>query len=226
MRVLAVGAHPDDVELGLGGTIARHAEDGDEVCVLVLSRGERGFARDRILVSGLSEEEAMRTLGNTREEETRAALSFLGVKRDKIEVLGFPDSGIRPSIEAIETVSRFFRELNPDIVYTHFHGDSHLDHVSASLITVHAGRHAKNLLFYESPSTWTSFSPNYFVDIGGFLDKKIEALKMHRSQAEKPYMREEVIRAKAALRGSQAGVEYAEAFIACRIVKRRGIKLL
>jgi hypothetical protein len=99
------------------------------------------------------------------------------------------------------------RELNPDIVYTHFHGDSHLDHVSASLITVHAGRHAKNLLFYESLSTWTSFSPNYFVDIGGFLDKKIEALKMHRSQAGKPYMRE-VIRAKAALRGSQAGVEY------------------
>jgi LmbE family N-acetylglucosaminyl deacetylase len=81
------------------------------------------------------------------------------------------------------------RELNPDIVYTHFHGDSHLDHVSASLITVHAGRHAKNLLFYESLSTWTSFSPNYFVDIGGFLDKKIEALKMHRSQAGKPYMR-------------------------------------
>jgi LmbE family N-acetylglucosaminyl deacetylase len=52
----------------------------------------------------------------------------------------------------------------------------------------------------------TSFSPNYFVDIGGFVDKKIEALKMHRSQAGKPYMREEVIRAKVHCGGFRLGL--------------------
>lgn len=216
-KILAIGAHPDDVELGLGGCLAKHIEEGNDVYVLILSRGEKGVSDDKI-ESKLREKEKNELKGRMREEETRKALNFLGVKNENIKILGLPDAGIKPSEKVIEEVYKYIREINPDVVYTHFFEDDHLDHVSTSLITLHAGRKVKNILFYESPSTRTSFSPNYFVDVSDYIKKKVVALKVHKTQAGKPYMDEEVIISKAIFSGFQAKAKYAEGFVAYRVI--------
>ena len=217
--ILAVGAHPDDVELGLGGCLARHIENGGDVYVLIFSRGEKGVSDNKIEKKRVMEKDEDELKGRLREKETRKALNFIGVKNANIKILGLPDSGIVPDRKVIRKVYEYIMEVNPDIIYTHFFEDDHLDHTTTSLITLHAGRKVKNILFYESPSTRTSFSPNYFIDISDYIDKKAEALKMHKTQEGKPYMDEEVIKAKSRFRGFQAKVKYAEGFVVYRRVR-------
>lgn len=217
-KILAISAHPDDIELGLGGSLARYVEEGKEVYVLILSRGEKGVSDDKI-DEEMSEREKDELKGKMREEETRKALNFIGVKNENIKILGLPDGGIKPDDRIVERIYEHIIRIGPDVIFTHFPEDDHLDHVNTSLITLHAGRKMKNVLFYESPSTRASFSPNYFVDISDYIQKKIEALKMHKTQNRKPYMDEEVIKAKARYRGFQAKVRYAEGFVVYRWVE-------
>ena len=217
-KILAIGAHPDDIELGLGGSLARYVEEGKEVYALILSRGEKGVRDEKVEGKLVKEKEKDELKGKMREDEARKALNLLGVKNENMEILGLPDGGIKPNSDVTEKVYEHIMKVNPDVIYTHFFEDEHLDHVSTYLITLHAGRRIRNILFYESPSTKTSFSPNYFVDISDYIDKKVEALKMHKTQEGKPYMDEEVIRAKARFRGFQAKVKYAEGFVIHRWV--------
>ncbi len=219
MKILAIGAHPDDIELGLGGSLARYVEKGKEVYALILSKGEKGVRDEKVEGKLVKEKDELK--GKMREDETRKALNLLGVKNENIKILGLPDGGIKPCDDAIEKVYEHIMKVNPDVIYTHFFEDDHLDHISTSLITLHAGRRIKNILFYESPSIRTSFSPNYFVDISDYIDKKVKALKMHKTQEGKPYMDEEVIKAKARFRGFQARVKYAEGFVVYRWVETK-----
>ncbi|MBN1763184.1 MAG: PIG-L family deacetylase [Methanomicrobia archaeon] len=219
MRILAIGAHPDDVELGLGGCLARHVKRGDTVNVLIFSRGEGGVPDEALTEGGQIDEEENKTLkGKLREKETKDALAFLGVKEENIKIFGLPDANIDISRGTLEEVYQQVMRLQPNIIYTHYLEDDHLDHVRTSLITLHAARKAKTIIFYESPSTRTSFSPNYFVDISKYRAKKVEALKMHKTQVKKPYMDVDVIESNARFRGVQAKVEYAEAFVVYRVV--------
>lgn len=219
MKILAIGAHPDDVELGLGGCLAKHVEKGDDVHVLIFSRGEKGVSDDELNVKErLSGEENNVLKGSLRENETKEALKFLGINDEKITILGLPDAEIGVNRDTLEEVYRYVMMLNPDVIYTHHLEDDHLDHVGTSLITLHAARKAKAILFYESPSTRASFSPNYFVDISDYLEKKIKALKIHKTQVGKPYMDEDVVKSKARFGGFQAKIKYAEAFVVYRMV--------
>ena len=114
-RILAIGAHPDDIELGLGGTLAKYVEEGKEVYALILSRGEKGVSDDITKDKGLK--------GKIREEETRKALNFLGVKDENIKVLGLPDGGIKPDERIIDEIYEYIMEIRPDIIFTHFFED-------------------------------------------------------------------------------------------------------
>lgn len=219
--ILAIGAHPDDVELGAGGTIYKHYKEGDIVHVLIMSRGERGVPNDKLREDEKALEEGGKaeTKGKMREVETRKALAILGIADENIEVLGYPDIGVHCKRELIEKIQSEIARLEPDIVYTHYFEEQHTDHVSTCLAILHATRRTKTIVLYESPSTRPSFSPVYFVDISDCIEKKIEALKEHKSQAGKEYMDEEVIRAKARFRGFQArSGKYAEAFVIYRMV--------
>jgi len=220
-RILAIGAHPDDVELGAGGAIYKHCQEGDIVHVLIISRGERGVPDDKLREDekALAEGAKAEAKGKMREVETRKALAILGVADENIEVLGYPDIGVQCTRELIEKIQSKIVRLEPDIVYTHYFEEQHMDHVRTCLATLHATRRTKTIMLYESPSTRPSFSPVYFVDISDCIEKKVEALKEHKSQAGKEYMDEEVIRAKARFRGFQAkSGGYAEAFVAYRMV--------
>jgi LmbE family N-acetylglucosaminyl deacetylase len=220
VKILAIGAHPDDVELGLGGCLAKHVENRDDVHILIFSRGEKGVSDDKVgYEERLYEGERNVLKGEMREEETKNALKLLEVKEENIKILGLPDTGIKINEKIADDVYKHIMEMNPDIIYTHCLEDDHLDHIAASLITLHAARRAKTILLYESPSTRTSFSPNYFIDISAYIQKKIEALKMHMTQAGKPYMNEDMIKSKARFRGFQAKIKYGEAFVVYRMVK-------
>lgn len=193
MRVLLVAAHPDDGEIGAGGVLALHSMRGDEVFALILTLGERG---------GNPEE---------RVEEALKGCEILGVK--EVFFGDLPDTSVMENLSrAISTIEETVREFEPDRVYSPSSRDRHQDHVATSMAVDAACKNVKENLKYETPSTLTEFSPQYFVDISKSISRKIEAISAHKSQIRKHRFRIEAIKGLASFRGYQMGVEYAEAF--------------
>ncbi|WP_326561479.1 PIG-L deacetylase family protein [Micromonospora sp. NBC_01796] len=192
-RVLAIGAHPDDLELACGGTLLRLVDSGHEVHVLVMSHGGRGGD------------------GDVRAGEAESAGRFLGASG--IEVLDLPDTRLaRHENEMAEAIERTIRRHRPDLVFTHSGNDQHQDHRAVHLATLRAARQHPAVLCYESPSVTAEFRPSVFVDISDQLDAKVCAVATHHDQRAKPYVGERQVRGLAAFRGGQARVPVAEAF--------------
>jgi LmbE family N-acetylglucosaminyl deacetylase len=203
--VLAIGAHPDDIELGCAAALARYRAEGLITHGLVLTRGERGAdCHDHELA------------GDIRVDEATRAASVLGL--DSLEVLEYPDGrltsceiDVRGAIEA--TIVR----LQPDIVITHNRFDLHSDHRVVASVSLEAARSVPTLLCYENASTPPDFKPNMFVDVTTYVDCKIDAIRCHETQRNKPYIGADLVRSMARVRGYQARVTYAEAFEAVRV---------
>lgn len=203
-RVLAVGAHPDDLELACGGTLSRLADSGYEVHTLVMSPGSVG--------------------GNSKvrpDEATRGA-ALMGATR--CEVLEFPDTKLSThAAELVQAIEARIKAFNPDIILTHSANDQHQDHAAVHLATLRAGRRHPAILCYESPSVTAAFSPTVFVDIDDYVDSKNAAISAHRDQASKPYMADDNITAMAVFRGAQGRLDSAEAFEAVRVPGFAGV---
>jgi LmbE family N-acetylglucosaminyl deacetylase len=198
--VLAVGAHPDDIELGAGGLLLRLKEEGAKVYGLVLSRGEMGTPdKDR------------------RVDEARAGARVLGL--DGLWILDFPDTRLRDCIPDMrDAVEARLAELAIDLVITHSFREIHGDHVAVFEAAKEAARRC-SLMCFETVSTPPEFVPNYFADVTAFFDDKLKAVAAHRSQGDKAYMDPELVRGRAAHRGLQVNVPYAEAFWVYRWVR-------
>jgi LmbE family N-acetylglucosaminyl deacetylase len=199
MRILAVGAHPDDIELGAGGTIARHVNKGDEVYFLVLTYGEQS--------------------GGKRQREKEALESAKILKVKSLFFSGIPDTKVTEGIETIMAIENLINEIKPYRVYTHCHKDRHQDHRNTALATYSAARKVPEILAYESPDSYPNFTPQYYVQITDTIKQKISALKKYRSQQNKRYFEVNAIKGLAQFRGYQIGVPYAEAYEVIRIVK-------
>ena len=203
--VLAIGAHPDDIEFGAGATLLRYREQGCRTCGLILTNGERGNGKDQ---------EADSRMDEARQSARVIALS-------ELRTLSFPDTRLHSCKADIRRViESALRELSPDIILTHTPHDVHSDHKIVFEVTREAARGAYTILCYENPNTPPEFKPDYFVDVGDYLDDKIRALAQHKTQSEKPYTNPKVIRAAAAFRGAQARVQYAEAFESLRVLEK------
>lgn len=201
MRVLAIGAHPDDIEvrnvviqqstqlyacylsghslhsssaltpavclhlqLGCGATLALHVSAGDEVTMLVMTNGESGPGE----------------VSSRRAEQEKAA-RILGCN-----VLwgNLPDGQIaNHENEAIKIIESAIRKTGCTRMYTHYEFDSHQDHRSVALASLGAGRHLREILAYEAPSS-RRFNGTLAVDIGSTLQLKIDALACHASQVK------------------------------------------
>ncbi len=198
MRVLAVGAHPDDVELGCGGALLVHRDAGDELAILVMTAGERGpSGRD------------------PRWMEQEAATSALSAK---LFWGGFTDCAIPSGQEAVAVVEEVLGAFEPDLVYAHSTSDSHQDHRHASRATLSACRRLSSVLFYESPST-REFVPSVFVDLDDHIDAKLDLIRAHRSQVEgNSRVDLQAVEAQARFRGFQARVRFAEGFVPERLL--------
>jgi LmbE family N-acetylglucosaminyl deacetylase len=190
LSILAIGAHPDDIELGAGGFLYRLVHELEaRVVLLILTQGLKSAQRNGGFDRG------------QRSRESIEAAGILGVDRENVKILGFEDCGLHnrlhPLIESIEeTVSRG----KFDLVLTHAAGDTHHDHATSYHATISATREFEGtILLYQVPSTvLNEFRPTFFANLEPEeFDAKFAALQRHVSQREKPFMSEEQVRAVA-----------------------------
>jgi LmbE family N-acetylglucosaminyl deacetylase len=198
VKVLAIGAHPDDIELGCGGALLRHIAAGDEVTMLVMTPGEMG-------PQGLT----------SRVREQEAAAAVIGATL----VWGpFGDGSVPSGREAVAFIDGVVARTGADVIYAHAPNDTHQDHVATSLAALSSGRRLARVLFYQAPST-TSFNPTLFIDIERTLGDKLASLRAHWSQVMQCSMVDlDAVEAGARYWGSRAKISYAEAFETPRFV--------
>jgi LmbE family N-acetylglucosaminyl deacetylase len=203
MNVLAVGAHPDDIELGCGATLLAHRRRGDRVTMLVMTTGERG-PQDQ----------------NSRVDEQRDAADLIGAA---LLWGDFEDGAVPEGRAAVDVVQRAMAASHADVVYTHTPRDTHQDHRATAAATLAAARRTCRVLTYEAPTT-VGFSPTVFVDVMGMVDAKVDILRAHVSQVLKNGLVDlEAIEAQARYRGFQARVRHAEAFETDRFLWELGV---
>jgi len=193
-NILAVGAHPDDIEYGCGGTIAKHLENGDKVFALILTRGEQGgHPYDR--------------------EECLNSLKALGLNESDISFGNFPDSSLPNDFNVVKFIEDVIIKNNIQKVYTHYPHDRHQDHRNCSRSVSSAAKKVFEVMLFQGPSTSDPFEPHYFVELSDrHLEKKINSLSRYRSQIKKGIVNLETVRGFALVNGNKANVRYAEAF--------------
>jgi LmbE family N-acetylglucosaminyl deacetylase/CheY-like chemotaxis protein len=159
--VLAIGAHPDDIEVGCGGILLNHVAQGHEVAVLVLTGGD---------VSGMPAERAR--------EASRAA-ELMSVRLFHANVA---EASVAMGSATINEITRVIDEVNPDTVYTHSEHDFNQDHRNTHQATLAAARSVPRLFCYQSSSSTVDFHPNRFVPVDEFMDRKLAVLRSYTSQ--------------------------------------------
>ncbi len=190
--VLAVGAHPDDVEIGCGATLLRHRAAGQPVTVLTLSRGAVGGPREQ------------------RRREAAAASMTLGAD---LLMADLPDTQMASSPEMVTLIEETIALVGPTTVYVHSAHDNHQDHRAVHEATVIAARRVPQLYCYQSPSSRNGFAPTKFVPVSDTIDGKVEMLGHYASQATRHYLDPELVLATARYWARQLPAErYVEPF--------------
>ena len=203
LHVVCVGGHPDDPESGCGGTLARYSEAGHKVSIVYLTRGERG-------IRGKSLEEA----AAIRTAEAREACTILGAQA---RFAGQIDGATEVNQERVADFVKLLAAEEPDVVFTQWPIDTHMDHQIASLLTLRAyftTPRRFRLYFYEvdAGAQTQGFRLTDYVDITGVREKKKKALFAHKSQhGEEIYSRHHEV--MESFRGREARVTAAEAFV-------------
>ena len=198
--ILAIGAHPDDIELGCGGTLAKLALAGAKIHAVIFSKGRRGALSDQ-----------------DRATETRAALEILRIQ--KITIYDFEDTQLSSFLtQMVEILDRHVAADRPGRAYTMFQHDRHQDHRAVYEASAIACREVPQLLGYETPSSYPNFVPTMFEDITEFLKIKLDSLSCHNSQGQRIYMQRDKIRAAAHFRGAQIDLGPSEGFIPYKFV--------
>ncbi|MBF0236079.1 MAG: PIG-L family deacetylase [SAR324 cluster bacterium] len=204
MRIVAIGAHLDDIELACGGTLALAIQRGHEV-LMVIAAGGPDLGYDNAILR-TSEQSAL---------EAEAAAKVLGV--EQLIRLDFPVKDVPYSSETVESFDKITKKFKPDLIFGHWPFDTHQDHQRTALASISASRYFNSILMFEpiTPAgrSYIGFRPQMYVDITSTIDIKIKALKTHRSQYERYGERWlEAVRARANHRGFEMGVQYAEAY--------------
>ena len=200
INILAIGAHPDDIEFGCGGTLIKYTERGHRLFLLVMTEGGLGGA------------------ASVRAKEQLESKAILGA--EDVFWGGYEDTLLLMDLAMISKIENVISKVKPDFIFCNFLEDTHQDHRHLAQATISATRYIRNVLFYEGPTT-QNFIPHIFVDISDTLDKKIQALEAHRSQVTKTNIEDltvvELARSSANFRGIQGRVKYAEAFHSLRL---------
>ena len=205
MKILAVGAHLDDIEIACGGTLAKAVISGHQVKVLIMSKS--GYTN----ISGAVQ----------RSDEGTNALHALGIQN--IEILDFPTKDIPFRSDVVNAIDVCITEYKPDIIFTHHPFDTHQAHVGVSQSTIAAARRKNTVFFYEpiTPSgrSYVAFKPQLYVDIESTIDMKIASLREHKSEYSKFGAEDWIIglHSRCGFRGYEIGRKYAEAFEIMRL---------
>lgn len=210
MKILAVGAHLDDIEIACGGTLAKAVESGHEVKTLIMSK------------SGYKNKEGkMQRSDETAVEEGTNALHILGIQ--KLRYLTSQAKDIPWRSDVVNAIDLCIVDYNPDVIFTHHPFDTHQAHVGVSNATVAAARRRNTVFFYEpiTPSgrSYVAFRPQLYVDIEQTINKKLASLREHKSEYNKFGAEDwiEGVYARCGFRGYEIGKKYAEAYEILRI---------
>lgn len=210
MRILAIGAHLDDIEIACGGTLAKATQAGHTVKVLIMSKS--GYTNNDGKIQR-SDELAVKEGVN--------ALHTLGI--EEIEILEFPTKDIPFCSDVVHEIDIVIANYDPDIIFTHHPFDTHQAHEGVSKATIAAARRKNTVFFYEpiTPSgrSYVAFKPHLYVDIEATIEKKIESLKCHTSEYNKFGAEDwiEGVRCRSGFRGYEIGKKFAEAFEILRL---------
>ncbi|MEW6077767.1 MAG: PIG-L deacetylase family protein [Thermodesulfobacteriota bacterium] len=200
MNILAIGAHPDDIEFGCGGTLLKYGIRGHKIYLLIMSKGDRGGDMDVRMAEQTASAQIMNASGLFwgNAEDTRLAVD----------------------LDTIQYIEGIMSVVKPDFIFCHYHDDTHQDHRHLAQIVISATRYVRNVMFYEGPTT-QRFDPSVFVDISETIDKKRDLLKAHQSQVARTNIEGlsilDIANAGAVFRGIQGRVKYAEAFSPLRL---------
>jgi N-acetylglucosamine malate deacetylase 1 len=214
MKIIVVSAHPDDELIGVGGTLLKHIEKGDQIYWLIITNvfENQGFASSFV---------------ERRQREIAMVAERLEITRTF--KLDFPTSTLSSSslFQLIPKITDIFKQVEPEIVYCVNRSDAHSDHRITFDAVVACTKSFRNpalrrFLMYECISETEfapalperAFIPNYFVDITNQLPRKLELLTIYESEmGVHPFPRsQENIRALAMFRGASIGANFAEAF--------------
>lgn len=204
MKIIAIGAHLDDIELACGGTLAKAINNGHDVRMLVLSESDYTNFKGEVL----------RTKDQALTEGKKAA-KVLGV--DDLVILDNSTKDIPYHSRIVEQIEAEITDFQPDLIFTHWAFDTHQAHQGTALSTISAARRHSSILMYEpiSPSgrSYVGYRPQLYIDISCSINQKLDSLKAHESQYEK-YGENwiEAIEARARHRGFEGGYRYAESF--------------
>jgi LmbE family N-acetylglucosaminyl deacetylase len=201
MNILAIGAHPDDIELGCSGTLLNHKENGDEIFLLVMTNGENGGEK------------------KLRVEEAKKAAEIIG---GNITVLDFHDGEIREDIHLIKTIENYVKLKKIDVMYTHSKNDRHQDHRNIASSCQIAMRFVNECYSYETPVTPNNFLPTMFVDITKNFEKKMLCVNCHITQEVRYYVKSSSLTNMSSFRALNAGFpeKKFESFEVNKIIKK------
>ena len=171
-RVLAVGAHPDDVEIGCGATLLRHRNLGHPVTVLTLSRG---------------------AVGGPREARRREAIGSAIAMSAELLMGDLEDTGMGEAPEMVTLIEGVIAAVKPTTVYMHSGADNHQDHRAVHHGMLIAARRVQQIFCYQSPSSRNDFAPTRFVPVDETIEEKVKVLENYRSQTTRHYLDPELI---------------------------------
>jgi LmbE family N-acetylglucosaminyl deacetylase len=219
--VLVVAAHSDDEALGCAGTMAKHIAAGDQVHVIFMTDGVGSRNGEKNEVNGrLSSAE---TVAEILGVASMLNLSFPDNKMDTVSLL-----------DVTQAVEKNITEIQPNIIYTHHIGDLNIDHQITHKAVMTACRpqpdfFVKEIYAFEvlSSTEWQTpgfmpFVPNVFIDITNYIEIKREVLEAYAEEIRQPPHARSILNALRlnALRGNSIGFNYAEAFVAIRIIRQ------
>ena len=218
MRILAVGAHPDDIEFLCAGTLLKFRNRGDEIFAAVLCNGDKGHYE-------IGPEELARIRRLEAEDAAKSEGATL------VSVGAFPDLEVYADSESRRKVVEIIRQAKPDLILTHCPDDYMCDHSTTGRLVIDASfvaslpnyrtksPHTKSipLVYFMDTLAAVNFQPTDYVDISEFIEEKGTALLCHQSQYQWLLNHDGVdyidfMKKHSAFRGVQCGVKYAEAF--------------
>lgn len=233
MKILAIGCHPDDLEIGCGGTLARYAKQGHEVTMCHVANGDKGHV---VIMPG--------ELRSIRTKEAEDSGRHIGAKR--VINIDIPDLEVNSNNQDnVDKIIDLIRDTKPDLIITHSPEDYMKDHKEVSKLVFDASfsssvphKITNNPcyapivpIYYMDNLAGVNFLPTEYVDITETIEIKIQALDFHQSQIK--WLMEhdgidflDFVRTCSKFRGLQCGVAYAEAFKQCTTWPRMHTKRL
>ena len=206
MKVLIIGAHADDPEVSMGGTISKLVEEAHDVKLLVCILPNE--ARDGTIIDGAKE------LRCIYQDEASKKLGC------DLLVLDMDPYDFRFGRDLVKRIDKEICEFQPNVIFTHWEHDTHQDHKAVAHSTFAAARKNNiSVMMYEQLTlggiTPHSFSSQVYIDITDSIDKKIESIKCYEFISDADI---DAIYSLARFRGNQIGVKYAECFEICKII--------